>query len=162
MTTWKTIALTRQTFVGKVMSLLLTLNLQVIFGRIDIITMLNLPIHETSMFLYLLRWKKRKWKLLSCVWLFATPIQSVKSPGQNIGVKLFSLPGDLPNPGLKPRSPTLQTDSLPAEPQGKPLFRWGLIYFISVLWFSAYRYNSCFVISYLSISFLKRAVEDDV
>ena len=78
MTTGKTIALTRQTFVGKVMSLLLTLNLQVIFGRIDIITMLNLPIHETSMFLYLLRWKKRKWKLLSCVWLFATPIQSVE------------------------------------------------------------------------------------
>ena len=29
-------------------------------------------------------------------------------------------PGDLPNPGFKPRSPTLQPDSLPAEPQGKP------------------------------------------
>ena len=29
-------------------------------------------------------------------------------------------PGDLPNPGIKPRSPTLQADSLPAEPQGKP------------------------------------------
>ena len=29
-------------------------------------------------------------------------------------------PGDLPNPGIKPRSPTLQVDSLPAEPQGKP------------------------------------------
>ena len=28
-------------------------------------------------------------------------------------------PGDLPNPGIKPRSPTLQADSLPAEPQGK-------------------------------------------
>ena len=24
-------------------------------------------------------------------------------------------PGDLPNPGIKPRSPTLQVDSLPAE-----------------------------------------------
>ena len=32
----------------------------------------------------------------------------------------FSSPGDLPNPGIKPRSPTLQADSLPAEPQGKP------------------------------------------
>ena len=32
----------------------------------------------------------------------------------------FSSPGDLPNPGIKPRSPTLQVDSLPAEPQGKP------------------------------------------
>ena len=29
-------------------------------------------------------------------------------------------PGALPNPGIKPRSPTLQVDSLPAEPQGKP------------------------------------------
>ena len=29
-------------------------------------------------------------------------------------------PGDLPNPGIKPRSPTLQLDSLPAEPQEKP------------------------------------------
>ena len=27
---------------------------------------------------------------------------------------------DLPNPGIQPRSPTLQADSLPAEPQGKP------------------------------------------
>ena len=27
--------------------------------------------------------------------------------------------GDLPNLGLEPRSPTLQVDSLPAEPQGK-------------------------------------------
>ena len=27
-------------------------------------------------------------------------------------------PGDLPNPGVKPRSPTLQADSFPAEPLG--------------------------------------------
>ena len=26
----------------------------------------------------------------------------------------------LPNPGIRPRSPALQADSLPAEPQGKP------------------------------------------
>ena len=32
----------------------------------------------------------------------------------------FPSPGDLPNPGIKPRSPSLQADSLPAEPQGKP------------------------------------------
>ena len=30
--------------------------------------------------------------------------------------------GDLPNPGIEPRSPTLQADSLPAEPQGSPKF----------------------------------------
>ena len=32
---------------------------------------------------------------------------------------LFSSPGDLPNPGIEPRSPALQVDSSPAEPQGK-------------------------------------------
>ena len=43
------------------------------------------------------------------------------SPGQNTGVGSLSLlQGDLPNPGIKPRSPALQTDSLLAEPQGKP------------------------------------------
>ena len=31
----------------------------------------------------------------------------------------FPSPGNLPNPGIEPRSPTLQVDSLPAEPQGK-------------------------------------------
>ena len=34
--------------------------------------------------------------------------------------KPFPSPGDLPNPGIEPRSPTLQEDSLPGEPQGKP------------------------------------------
>ena len=29
-------------------------------------------------------------------------------------------PGNLPDPGIKPRSPTFQADSLPAEPPGKP------------------------------------------
>ena len=28
-------------------------------------------------------------------------------------------PGDLPNPGIKPRSPALQAESLPSEPPGK-------------------------------------------
>ena len=32
----------------------------------------------------------------------------------------FLSPGDLPNPGIEPRSPASQVDSLPAEPQGKP------------------------------------------
>ena len=31
----------------------------------------------------------------------------------------FPSPGDLPNPGTEPRSPTLQADSLPTELQGK-------------------------------------------
>ena len=32
----------------------------------------------------------------------------------------FHSHGHLPNPGIEPRSPELQADSLPAEPQGKP------------------------------------------
>ena len=32
----------------------------------------------------------------------------------------FPSPGDLLNPAIEPRSPTLQADSLPTEPQGKP------------------------------------------
>ena len=32
----------------------------------------------------------------------------------------FPSPGDLTNPGIEPRSPALQADYLPAEPQGKP------------------------------------------
>jgi len=32
----------------------------------------------------------------------------------------FPSPGDLPNPGIEPRSPALQGDSLPTELQGKP------------------------------------------
>ena len=32
----------------------------------------------------------------------------------------FPSPGDLPNPGVEPRSPALQVDTSPAEPQGKP------------------------------------------
>ena len=31
-------------------------------------------------------------------------------------------PGDLLNPGIEPGSPTLQIDSLPSEPPGKPSF----------------------------------------
>ena len=42
------------------------------------------------------------------------------SPGKNIGVGPCPPPGDLPNPGIKPRSPTLQVDSLPTEPPRKP------------------------------------------
>ena len=39
--------------------------------------------------------------------------------------------GNLPNPGIKPRSPTLQADSLPTELWGKPSF-WGSYHFIWV------------------------------
>ena len=60
-----------------------------------------------------------KWKLLSRVQLFATSqtIQSMafSRPEYWSGYP-FPSPGDLPNPGIEPRSPALQADSLPAEP----------------------------------------------
>ena len=46
------------------------------------------------------------------------------SSGKNTGVAChFLLQGmDLPNPGIKPRFPTLKADSLLTEPPGKPEF----------------------------------------
>ena len=35
----------------------------------------------------------------------------------------FPSPGDLPDPGVEPRSPELQADSLPSEPPGNPTNR---------------------------------------
>jgi len=34
----------------------------------------------------------------------------------------FPSPGDLSNPGIEPRTPILQADSIPSEPRGKPDF----------------------------------------
>ena len=73
-----------------------------------------------------LNWTKAsvwKWKSLICVWLFVTPwtIQSVEffSPEYRSG-QPFPSQGDLPNLEIKPMSPALQVDSLPAKPQEKP------------------------------------------
>ena len=63
------------------------------------------------------------WKSLSHVRLFVTPwtIQSMDFSRPECWSGLpCPPPGNLPNPGIEPRSPALQADSLPAEPQGKP------------------------------------------
>ena len=65
--------------------------------------------------------------VLSRVRLFATPWMVAYNALQSTGFSRqedwsglpFPSPGDLPNPGIEPRSPTLQVDSLPAEPPGK-------------------------------------------
>ena len=36
----------------------------------------------------------------------------------------FLPPGDLPDPGIEPRSPALQAGSLPPEPPGKSILFW--------------------------------------
>ena len=47
------------------------------------------------------------------------------SPGKNTRVGCHSLlQSNLSDPGIKPGSPTLQADSLPSEPPGKPKHRW--------------------------------------
>ena len=64
-----------------------------------------------------------KLKSLSCIQLFATPwtTKSMEfSWPEYWSGQPFPSPGDLPNLGIEPNSPTLQVDSLPAEPQGKP------------------------------------------
>ena len=65
--------------------------------------------------------EKKKRKSESCVRLFGTPgtIQSMEfSRPEYWSGEAF--PGKLSNPGIYPRSPTLQVDSLPAESPGKP------------------------------------------
>ena len=71
---------------------------------------------------------KVKVKLLSRVQLFATPwtvaYQAPPSMGfsrQECWSRLpFPSPGDLPDPGIKPRSPALRADALPSELPGMP------------------------------------------
>ena len=81
---------------------------------------------------------KVKVKLLSCVRLFATlwtiPHQAPPFSGfsrQEYWSGLpFPSPGDLPDPGIEPRSPAVQADTLTSEPPGKPIYtlpyvKWG-------------------------------------
>ena len=65
---------------------------------------------------------------LSHVWLFVTPWTVAHQAPLSMGFSRLECwsgwpcppPGDLPNPGIEPGSPTLQADSLPSEPPGKP------------------------------------------
>ena len=65
---------------------------------------------------------------LSCVQLCGTPWTVTHQASLSMGFSRHPYwsrlpcppPEDLPDPGIKLRSPTLQADSLPSEPQGKP------------------------------------------
>ena len=74
-----------------------------------------------------------KWsevKSLSRVWLFATLWTVAHQAPLSMGFSRhgywsglpFPSPGDRPNPGIEPRSPTLQADTLTSEPPGKPIY----------------------------------------
>ena len=87
--------------------------------------------------------KKVKVKLLSHVRLFVIPWTVIHQASLSMGFSRqehwsrlpFPPPGDLPNPGIEPRSPALQTDNLPSEPPGKPERRW--IQRICAIWFNS-------------------------
>ena len=71
---------------------------------------------------------------LSSVRLFATPWTVAYQAPPSMGFSRqeswsglpFPSPGDLPNPGIEPRSPTVQADALTSEPPGKPMMMVGL------------------------------------
>ena len=71
---------------------------------------------------------KVKVKSLSHVQLFATlwtvahqaPPSKGFSRQEYWSGSPFPSPGDLPDPGIEPKSPTLQADALTSEPPGKP------------------------------------------
>ena len=87
--------------------------------------------------LFLLHWQvsslplkvKVKVKLLSRVRLLATPWTAAYQVPPPMGFSRqeywsglpFPSPGDLPDPGIEPRSPALESDALTSEPPGKPL-----------------------------------------
>ena len=68
-------------------------------------------------------------KLLSHIRLFATPWTVAHQAPLSMGFSRqeywsglpFPSPGNLPYPGIEPRSPALQVDALTSEPPGKPL-----------------------------------------
>ena len=78
---------------------------------------------------------KVKVKSLSRVRLFVTPWTIAYQAPPSMGFSRqecwsglpFPSPGDLPDPGIKPRSPALQADAFPSAPPGKPVY--GIYYF---------------------------------
>ena len=69
-------------------------------------------------------------KPFSHVRLFATPWTVTHQAPPSMGFSrqefwsglLFPSPGDLPDPGIEPRSPALQADALTSEPLGKYVY----------------------------------------
>ena len=65
-------------------------------------------------------------KSLSRVRLFVIPLTVIYQASLSMGFSRqeywsglpFPSPGDLPDPGIEPRSPALQADALPSEPPG--------------------------------------------
>ena len=62
-----------------------------------------------------------KWKALSCVWFFVTTWTKTAHGILHARIlEWVAFPLSFPNTGIKLRSPSMQADSLPAEPPEKP------------------------------------------
>ena len=118
MTTGKTIALTRWTFVNKVMSLyhqitsLIPLFCTVIFG------MKSGSVNCSAVF--------------DCFWPWAialqVPLSMEFSRQEYWNRQPFPSPGELPDPGVEPQSPTSEADSLLSVPPGNPHLWHSVVY----------------------------------
>ena len=81
--------------------------------------------------LLILKVRSRCTKSLSRLRLFATPWTAAYQAPLSMGFSRqeywnglpFPSPGDLPDPGIEPGSPALQTDALPSEPLESPILR---------------------------------------
>ena len=103
-----------------------------LFGEIQSLFSLITLMALFAFDIWLLRFKstkiqllfKGKVKSLSCVRLFATPWTAAHQAPPSVGFFRqeywnglpFPSPGDLPDPGIKPRSPASQADTLTSEP----------------------------------------------
>ena len=71
---------------------------------------------------------------LSRIQLFVTPQTVAYQAPLSMGLSRqeywsglpFCSPGDLPDPGIKPRSPALEADSLPSELEGRPYITYSM------------------------------------
>ena len=96
-----------------------------------------------------------KVKPLNHLQLFATPWTVACQAPPSMGFSRqeywsglpFPSPGDLPNPGIEPKSPALQADSLPSEPTGKSLL------FLSNFEFPTVTQQDQFLYCFLLISY---------
>ena len=87
-----------------------------------------MPLFLLKSIFQLKREERKKVKLVNRVRLFVIPWTVVYQASLSMGFSRqeywsglpFPSPGDLPDPGIEPRSPAFQADALPAEPPGKP------------------------------------------
>ena len=89
-----------------------------------------------------------KVKSFSHVRLFATPWTVAYQAPPSIGFSRqeywsglpFPSPGDLPDPGIKPRSPTFQADALTSEPRASVYMYTIYIYAMCIYMYTIYIY----------------------